>query len=63
MSDNDAARALFDGADKIQPRALSEAQWVDSVEFYQRVKTQTDALNDLIKAFAEQTGNATFCRA
>lgn len=59
MSDNDAARALFDAADKIQHRPLSEAQWVDSVEFYQRAKSQTDAFSDLVKAFAEQTGKST----
>lgn len=52
----DAAQQFFAGADKIQHKPLTDAQWADSVEYYQRVKVQTDALNDLIKALAEQTG-------
>lgn len=52
----EAATEFFKSADKIQRKPLTEAQWVDSVEFYQRAKSQTDALNDLIKAHAEQTG-------
>ena len=43
----DAATEFFKSADKIQRKPLTEAQWVDSVEFYQRAKSQTDALNDL----------------
>lgn len=56
---NNAARALFDGADKIQHRPLSEAQWVDAVECYQRAKVMTDSVSDLVKAFAEQTGKSS----
>ena len=52
----DAATEYLKGADKIQRKPLTEAQWVDSVEFYQRAKSQTEALNDLIKSHAEQTG-------
>ena len=52
----DAATEYLRGADKIQHKPLTEAQWVDSVEFYQRAKSQTEALNDLIKSHAEQTG-------
>jgi fatty acid-binding protein DegV len=46
-------------ADAIQHKPLTEAQWADSVEFYQRAKSQTDALNELIKAHAEQTGKTS----
>ena len=51
-----AATEFFKGADAIQKRPITEAQWADSVEYYQRVKVQTEALNDLIKALAEQAG-------
>ena len=52
----DPANEMFRAADKIQHKPLRDDQWADAVEFYQRAKSQTDALNDLIKAFAEQTG-------
>ena len=55
----DAAEEFFKDADKIQHKPLTESQWTDSVEFYQRAKSQTDALNELIKAHAEQTGKTT----
>ena len=55
----DAAAEFFKDADKIQHRPLTERQWVDAVECYQQAKVKTDAVNDLIKAFAEQTGKTS----
>ena len=52
-------REFFDAADKIQHRPLSDAQWAEAVECYQRAKIMTDAVSDLVKAFAEQTGKTT----
>jgi len=50
-----AAQEMFQAADKIQHKPLTDAQWSDAVECYQRAKLMTDAVNDLVKAFAEQT--------
>ena len=52
-------REVFDAADKIQHRPLSDAQWAEAVECYQRAKIMTDAVSDLVKAFAEQTGKSS----
>ena len=53
-----AAQEMFQVADKIQHKPLTDAQWSDAVECYQRAKVMTDAVNDLVKAFAEQTGKS-----
>lgn len=55
----DAAAEFFKGAEQIQHKPLTERQWVDAVECYQQAKVKTDAVNDLIKAFAEQTGKTS----
>ena len=52
-------REFFAEADKIQHRPLSDAQWAEAVECYQRAKIMTDAVSDLVKAFAEQTGKSS----
>lgn len=51
-----AAQEMFSAADKIQHKPLTDAQWSDAVKCYQRAKLMTDAVSDLVKAFAEQTG-------
>lgn len=51
-----AAQEMFHAADKIQHKPLTDDQWSDAVECYQRAKLMTDAVSDLVKAFAEQTG-------
>ena len=51
-----AAQEMFQAADKIQHKPMTDAQWSDAVECYQRAKLMTDAVNDLIKAFATQSG-------
>ncbi len=53
-----AAQEMFHAADKIQHKPLTDAQWSDAVECYQRAKLMTDAVSDLVKAFAEQTGKS-----
>ena len=53
-----AAQEMFQAADKIQHKPLTDAQWSDAVECYQRAKLMTDAVSDLVKAFAEQTGKS-----
>lgn len=52
----DAAQQMFHEADKIQHRPIRDDQWAEAVECYQRAKLMTDAVSDLVKAFAEQTG-------
>ena len=54
-----AAKEMFQAADKIQHKPIREDQWAEGVECYQRAKLMTDAVNDLVKAFAEQTGKTT----
>lgn len=46
----DAAEALH--------RPLTDAEWRDSVEVWQRAKVYNDALADLIKAHAKTTGQS-----
>ena len=53
----DAATAYFASAAEIQKRPISDAQWADAVEAYQRAKLMKDAVDDLVKAFAQQSGN------
>lgn len=53
---NDNMREFFTEADKIQHRPIRDDQWAEAVECYQRAKLMTDAVSDLVKAFAEQTG-------
>lgn len=55
---NTAAKEMFQQADKIQHKPLTDAQWTDAVECYQRARVMTDGVNDLVKAFAEQTGKS-----
>ena len=52
-------REFFDAADKIQHKPIRDDQWAEGVECYQRAKLMTDAVSDLVKAFAEQTGKTT----
>ena len=54
-----AAKEMFQAADKIQHKPIREDQWAEGVECYQRAKLMTDAVSDLVKAFAEQTGKTT----
>jgi hypothetical protein len=56
---NPEENEFFRDADKIQHKPLTDAQWSDAVECYQRAKLMTDAVSDLVKAFAEQTGKTT----
>jgi len=51
-----SATEFFRDADKVQHKPMTDAQWSDAVECYQRAKLMTDADNDLIKAFATQSG-------
>lgn len=53
----DAATTYFAGAAELQPRPITDAQWADAVEAYQRAKLMKDAVDDLVKAFAVQSGN------
>lgn len=53
---NAAAQQMFHEADKLQHKPISESQWSDAVECYRRAKVMNDAVSDLVKAFAEQTG-------
>lgn len=55
----DAATAYFASAAEIQKRPISDAQWADAVEAYQRAKLMKDAVDDLVKAFAQQSGNTS----
>ena len=56
----DAATAHFASAAEIQKRPISDAQWADAVEAYQRAKLMKDAVDDLArKAFAQQSGNTS----
>lgn len=62
----DAAEEFFKGAEQIQHKPLTDRhkpltdrQWVDAVECYQQAKAKTDAVNDLIKAFAERAGKTS----
>jgi Glu-tRNA(Gln) amidotransferase subunit E-like FAD-binding protein len=52
----DAATNYFAGASELQKRPITEAQWADAVEAYQRAKLMKDAVDDLVKAFAQQSG-------
>lgn len=54
----DAATEYLKGADAIQHRPLSDDQWSDAVETYQRAKLYAEAVTDFVKAFAEQTGKS-----
>ena len=51
-------REFFADADKIQHKPLTDAQWSDAVETYQRAKLYAEAVSDLVKAFADQTGKS-----
>ena len=53
-----AENEFFRDAEKVQHKPLTDAQWSDAVECYQRAKLMTDAVSDLVKAFAEQTGKS-----
>ena len=53
-----AATEFFRDAEQVQHKPLTDAQWSDAVECYQRAKLMTDAVSDLVKAFAEQTGKS-----
>ena len=53
------ATEFFRDAEQVQHKPISESQWSDAVECYQRAKLMTDAVSDLVKAFAEQTGKTT----
>ena len=53
------AAEFFRDAEQVQKTPISESQWAEDVECYQRAKVMTDAVNDLVKAFAEQTGKTT----
>lgn len=53
-----AAQEMFQAADKIQHKPIRDDQWSDAVECYQRAKLMTDAVSDMVKAFAEQTGKS-----
>lgn len=53
-----AAKEMFQAADKIQHKPLTDAQWSDAVECYQRAKLMTDAVGDLIDAWSKQTGKS-----
>ena len=55
----DAAETYFKGAAELQPRQISDAQWAYAVEAYQRAKLMKDAVDDLVKAFAQQSGNTS----
>lgn len=55
----DAANEFFKDAEQVQHKPISESQWAEGVECYQRAKLMTDAVSDLVKAFAEQTGKTT----
>lgn len=52
----DKANEFFRDAESVQHTEISIAQWAEAVECYQRAKLMTDAVSDLVKAFAEQTG-------
>lgn len=52
----DAAKEFFRDAEQVQNKPISESQWAEGVECYQRAKLMTEAVSDLVKAFAEQTG-------
>ena len=53
-----AANEFFRDAEQVQKTPISESQWAEGVECYQRAKIMTDAVSDLVKAFAEQTGKS-----
>ena len=53
-----AAQEMFHAADAIQHKPIRDDQWAEGVECYQRAKLMTDAVSDLVKAFAEQTGKS-----
>lgn len=55
----DAASEFFKDAEQVQNKPISESQWAEGVECYQRAKLMTDAVSDLVKAFAGQTGKTT----
>jgi len=52
----DAASEFFKDAEQVQNKPISESQWAEGVECYQRAKLMTEAVGDLVKALAEQTG-------
>lgn len=54
-----AANEFFRDAEQVQKTPISESQWAEGVECYQRAKIMTDAVSDLVKAFAEQTGKSS----
>ena len=47
---------FFRDAEQVQLKPISESQWAEGVECYQRAKLMTDAVTDLVKAFATQSG-------
>ena len=51
---NDNMREFFTEADKIQHKPISDQQWSEAVECYQRAKLMTDAVSDLAAAVAER---------
>ena len=50
------ATEFFRDAEQVQHKPISESQWAEGVECYQRAKLMTDAVTDLVKAFATQSG-------
>lgn len=55
----DAAETYFKGAAELQQRPITEPQWADAVEAYQRAKLMKESVDDLVKAFAAQSGNTS----
>jgi len=53
-----SASEFFCQAAAIQHRPITDAQWSDAVECYQRAKLMTESVSDLVKAFAKQTGKS-----
>lgn len=52
----DAARDYLTDAAQALQRPLTDAEWRDSVEVWQRAQVYNDALADLIKVHAKTTG-------
>lgn len=53
-----AASEFFKDAEQVQHKPLSDAQWAEGVECYQRAKLMTEAVGDLIDAWSKQTGKS-----
>lgn len=54
----EAANEFFRDAEKVQKTPISESQWAEGVECYQRAKLMTEAVGDLIDAWSKQTGKS-----